>query len=261
MYIHRIHRKDRIHRMNYQNIKPSDYAISTMTSTVYTNIESIDINKINMMYTEESLFKGAPIVIGENKRNFKNCIIIKFMFDTDTGESKSKKRTVSINVFRSGCFHVAGTRCEEEISSIIDFLYGHFIDNKIIDTGYTKVETEIKTRLINATFSIPLYNIDLNILYGKFKNDNPSFFVKYDSNNHPGVQIKVNVEDVDVSCFIFGSGKAIITGSKNSNQLQYVYEFITKYIDDNFNSICHLKPPVVAHVPQKRGRKRLVRDI
>jgi TATA-box binding protein (TBP) (component of TFIID and TFIIIB) len=205
------------------------------------------------LYEEKKIFNGECFAIGGAKKKFKNCVIIKFKFESDT-----KKRTVSLNVFHSGCFHVAGTRCEEEITSIIEFVCGHFLAHNIIDAD--NIELDVKTRLINATFSVPLFNIDLSILHGLFKKDNPLFFIKYDSNNHPGVQIKVRVEMVDVSCFIFGSGKAIITGSKNVDQMNYVYQFITKYIDSNFNALCRLKPPVVEHVPQKRGRKRIIRD-
>lgn len=234
----------------YRNINPTEYSISTMTCTVYSNIEKIDILKMVDLYKSGDIFNGAPVTINEKKK-FKNCAIIKIHFDCD------KKRTVAINVFNTGNFHVTGSRSNDEIESTLTYVCEELYNNKIIDI--CDIDYKIEIRLINSNFCIPLYNVDLNKLYEVIKKDKPDMFSKYDANNHPGVQIKVSVSNVNVSCFIFGSAKIIITGSRNIEQLNNVYDFITSYIDEKFSLVCKVKPPVVEKIPQKRGRKRLVR--
>lgn len=237
----------------YKNIQPTEYSISTTTCTVYSNINHIDTHLINELYEKKEIFKGSPISINTRKR-FKNCLIVKFKFNSDTDK---KNRIVAINIFKTGNFHITGSKNKEEVESVLTYICDELFASGIIKNN--EIEYKIEIRLINSNFSIPLYNIDLNKLYQEFKTDNPLIFVKYNPNNHPGVQIKINVNNVNVSCFVFGSAKVIITGSRTIEQLDIVYKFITNYIDTRFNNICMIKPTPIVKIPQKRGRKRLTR--
>ena len=238
------------------NISPTNYSISTMTSTVYTNIPKINVDLILELYANDKIFQEAPIEIGGIKRRFKNCVIVKIIFPSET----KKQRRVAVNIFNTGNFHVTGTRENDEIVSVMNYLCDEFLKCGVIETS--DLEIDIQTRLINSNYSLPLYNVDLHELYNRFKKDHVAYFSKYNPNNHPGVQLKIPTTDnVDVSCFVFGTGSILITGSRNLDQLDYVYDFLVKYLDNNFKSFCHVKPPAEPKIPMKRGRKRKVIEL
>lgn len=181
---------------------------------------------------------------------FRNCIILKIKFREDHGE---KDRKIAINIFKSGDFNITGARSEGEIRLVVDHLCKQMKLKECI-TEDAEIK-DINIRMIHAYFAIP-YNIDLNKLFTSFKTEYPKWFSKYDRNVHPGVQLNIPVNnDKTVAIFIFGTGKLLLSGSRNEKELVEAYSIIMKHFDKFFSTFCYFKINEIK-IKGKRGRKR-----
>lgn len=120
-----------------------------------------------------------------------------------------------------------------------------------------KSTSELETVLINSDFDIGS-EINREILHRKIIEN--GYLSSYEPCNYPGVNIKYymnplrnnfgicdcekpcNGKGKDNSCkritiAVFKSGKIIITGGRNKNQIQTSYEFITEFINENRDEI------------------------
>lgn len=247
----------------YSNISPNDVKISTMTVTAYTNIKTIHVEKIIQLCDEvgdESNFPDESFKLS-TKRRFKNCLIFKVQFDSPL--SKNKKRNVAINIFRTGVFNITGVICLEEADTIVTYIYEKLKNRDFLEMTDDILETTIQIKMINSSFCIGSFNLDLFELQNALNASNTNkeeMIVKFNPSTHPGLQVKLKISDTYTTCIIFGSGKALITGAKSESSLGIVYDFITKFIDEKYSLFCQIKPAVVPCSPKKRGRKRKIVD-
>ena len=125
------------------------------------------------------------------------------------------------------------------------------------DTEEIKSINDLETVLINSDFDIGS-EINREILHRHIIEN--GFLSSFEPCNYPGVNIKYymnplrnnygicdcekpcNGKGKDNSCkritiAVFKSGKIIITGGRNKNQIQTAYEFITEFINDNREEI------------------------
>lgn len=252
----------------YTNITPNDVKISTMTVTAYTNIKNIHVEKILKLCEDEPNFPDESFTLS-TKRRFKNCLIFKVQFDSPL--SKKKIRNVAINIFSTGVFNITGVLCIEEAETIVAYIYEKLKDRDLLESSADVLETNIQIKMINSSFCIGLFNLDLFELQNALNSQNDlnalnsqndlngfKMILKFNPSTHPGLQIKIKVDDTYTTCIIFGSGKALITGAKSISSLSVVYDFITKFIDEKYILFCHVKPAVIPSSPKKRGRKRKI---
>ena len=247
----------------FTHIDPNDVKISTMTVTAYTNIKKIHVEEIIKLRQEEANFPDESFTLSTTKRRFKNCLIFKVQFDSPL--SKNKKRNVAMNIFSTGVFNITGVLCVEEADTIVKYIYDKLKDRDLLEASDDILETNIQIKMINSSFSIGAFNLDLFELQKALNASNASndseMIVKFNPSTHPGLQVKLKISDSYTTCIIFGSGKALITGAKSVNSLGIVYDFMTKFIDEKYSLFCHIKPIAIKSSPKKRGRKRKIIDI
>lgn len=243
----------------YINTTPSPVKISTMTITAFTNIRCVDIVKTAELCDSDEHFPDDSFIITKRKSGFRNCIIFKVQFDSKT---KIKKRTVAMNIFSTGTINLTGVLCLGEAETIVTYIFGKLKERSLlcIEDG-VDLTIDFNIRMINSFFNIGCFNIDLLGLFDTFaaKNSENELVLKFNPSTHPGLQVKVKVEESYTTCILFGSGKALITGAKSVSSIDVVYRFINRFIDSNFSN-CQVKPPVVISSPKKRGRKRKIID-
>jgi len=146
------------------------------------------------------------------------------------------------------------------------------VTNLVCEQLFTKGVTptkgeaiEMHVRMINTTFSIP-FNVNLLDLYNNQLKTFPNLMSKYTPTGRPGVQLRIPVNQTvnndkkmvekTVSVFTFASGKIVVTGSKNPDELVEAYTKMVNYLDSNHAHFCSEAPPPVEKVKGKRGRKR-----
>jgi TATA-box binding protein (TBP) (component of TFIID and TFIIIB) len=246
----------------FTHIDPNDVKISTMTVTAYTNIKKIHVEEIIKLRQEEANFPDESFTLS-TKRRFKNCLIFKVQFDSPL--SKNKKRNVAMNIFSTGVFNITGVLCVEEAGTIVKYIYDKLKDRDLLEASDDILETNIQIKMINSSFSIGAFNLDLfelqKALNASNDSNDPEMIVKFNPSTHPGLQVKLKILDSYTTCIIFGSGKALITGAKSIASLGIAYDFMTKFIDEKYSLFCHIKPIAIKSSPKKRGRKRKIIDI
>lgn len=235
-----------MNKMNTQEMQIEKLNISTITASVYTNIENILIEKIPNPFQDESC------KISEKKNRFKNCIIFKVNFDTD-----NKIRNIAVNVFKNGMFHVTGSSRVEEIEMVIEYFVNKFKELDILCGFSEELVMNVRIRMIMSNFSIKERNLNLNILKDSLERDfTNDIITKYDTYVHPGLIVKFRVDDDNYITFIFfGTGKILITGAKSLDTLNLYYEKLSQYISNNGCSFSEIKQHV-EKIKLKRGRKR-----
>jgi TATA-box binding protein (TBP) (component of TFIID and TFIIIB) len=226
---------------------------------------NLDINK-NIYYIEY----GSQINKGINTKKFskKKSESRKYFYNQITihifNELKENKR-VNVKLFNNGRVQMTGINSnligETTLEIVIQEL--NQLNNKSIifdmkdDTEEIKSINDLETVLINSDFDIGS-EINREILHRHIIEN--GFLSSFEPCNYPGVNIKYymnplrnnygicdcekpcNGKGKDNSCkritiAVFKSGKIIITGGRNKNQIQTAYEFITEFINDNREEI------------------------
>ena len=226
---------------------------------------NLDINK-NIYYIEY----GSQINKGINNKKFskKKSESRKYFYNQITihifNELKENKR-VNVKLFNNGRVQMTGINSnligETTLEIVIQEL--NQLNNKSIifdmkdDTEEIKSINDLETVLINSDFDIGS-EINREILHRHIIEN--GFLSSFEPCNYPGVNIKYymnplrnnygicdcekpcNGKGKDNACkritiAVFKSGKIIITGGRNKNQIQTAYEFITEFINDNREEI------------------------
>ena len=163
-----------------------------------------------------------------------------------TGSTK-----VHVKIFSNGSIQMANCKNADEIVEALEILYKNLKLIKAIPDYENKVM--IEKHFVNnhdalcheniTKFKICLINTDFNI---KFNIDREKLFdlgikkgiqCTYDPMKHACVNIKYKYKTKNVTIFVFEKGSIIITGSKNCDQIASTYNFINKYLLENYNSI------------------------
>jgi len=221
--------------------------VSTITCTLYTNIEHIFIEKIPIPFPDESC------KVSEKKTKFKNCIIFKVSFNSES----EKDRNIAFNIFRNGIFNVTGVRSIEEAHLVLKYIYEQFVSLSVI-VPVDELVISHKIRMIVSTFSINKDFI-LEQLKELIENKIKDTLIKYNTDNHPGLIVKFPVESDNkyITFIFFGSGKVIVTGANNFDSLYKKYNDVSLFIKENEESFT-LEKQIQIKIAGKRGRKRKI---
>lgn len=260
--------------LGLHNKLPEDIKISTMTLegrfntsfspwNIYKYIRRSDENVINVVKGNK-LKKYKPIrdteendIINQNiKKKTKNKdnhskIFLNQVTISINVNGKKNKKPVSVKIFNCGTIHFTGC---VDIDNMIEATYKLCIeckqetaifgsDGKIKDIKFAENLEELKLEnmygfkvdMINCIFIVP-FKIDrpkLQILLTEH-----GYNAIYDSNGHAGVKIKYISLKNKITIFVFESGSIIIIlGNQGFEKIKEVYDFIYKYLLENYEAI------------------------
>tara|TARA_Y100000996_G_C22521303_1_gene642583 strand:+ start:456 stop:1199 length:744 start_codon:yes stop_codon:yes gene_type:complete len=233
--------------------------ISTITSVLRIS-QNIDLKKIYnwipisnyipyIEYGYENPPRGFSKKSLRKKRKKKKK---KIFYNQSTIHVVHAKKIMNVKLFNNGRIQITGLKTEEQAIELVDLLLTYFKDFDILEE-----ETELidnKTVLINSDFDIGM-DINREKLHKEIINS--SFYSSYEPCIYPGVNIKyfINTENPSGICScnslcngkgngcgdgqckkvtiaVFKSGKIIITGGQNKDQINESYRFITNFIQD-----------------------------
>lgn len=130
------------------------------------------------------------------------------------------------------------------------FYYSYKTEKKLPFIPLTSFEDlEIKNvnvEMINSDFNVHFY-INQNVLANLLRNDPYNMFVKFNPSSYPGVNIKYDCKLEPVgnnsSILVFRTGRIIITGKINMDQLKESYNFINGILKKHYDLLWNPKMP------------------
>lgn len=244
--------------------KPDDVDISTMTITCRLDV-SFNITNIGK-YVEldengiveivpplpqpiRSLLQKSDVFKRRIKKRFYNQISM-YIFT-------KKDKIVNAKLFSNGSIQMTGCKSVEgiieAIRKIIEALsrqigainYEKNVVEDIIfvsDTNHFSLDKvrDFNIAMINSNFNIG-FNINRTKLFDII-NENKEIDGSYDPIMHAGVNIRYHGNDRDVSIFVFESGSIVITGAINCKHIYDAYNFINKFLLENYREIVMTEP-------------------
>lgn len=251
------------------DLESTNLKVSTMTICFkMTNCKEILLNQIPELYSYMKIFTICNYTKGAKKS--KNKIQNNVMYNQCELKGFIKNKTdrsnkISLMIFRSGAFKLVGIKNVTQIPMIIRIVDNFLKQNKLITINKSDEDvfmTNVRICMINTNFQI--FPNDTNkqkihqqalkdhLVQKKFNitNKGPLKSCVYDQDIYPGVKIKYvynydeNKEkyktrkgreklEGEVSIFVFGSGKIIITGGKTANEIYDAYKFINRILSIN----------------------------
>ena len=224
-----------------------DEYIMTSINNPSGRIKFKDIRKISIGISKKDLVSYRC----KKKSAFYNCFVIILRI-----KIKETYKEFHVKVFNTGKLEIPGIQTEEIFYSILDMVtqtLQPYLDEKL---EYIKENTE--TVLINSNFNCGFY-INREALFDilKYKYNIQSI---YDPCSYPGIQCKfyydpevyekmepgtIISEDnkslyknvSEVSFMIFRTGSVLIVGKCDEKVLFYIYDFLKKLLDTEYNLI------------------------
>lgn len=256
--------KDKISTMLDLNKQlPEDIKISTMTLECKFGTQFYPLNIYNYIRkSSDNIVRVAKINIKKKrlrpindntksqikKDSFLNQVTIYVMVT-------NKNNPISIKIFNNGSVHLTGCisvdtfleamhklciECSRSIA-VLD------ADNKIKHISFAETPDilklnniyDVKIDMINCIFSVP-FKIDRQKLHIQMKKD--GYMATYDSNSHAAVNVKItnktHITAGNITMLIFEPGSIIIIlGKQGFDRINETYNFIYKYMLDNYELI------------------------
>jgi len=127
---------------------------------------------------------------------------------------------VAVLMFRSGNIICTGAKGVEAVESAFDIIFAELQDLGI-ETG------EINYRIQNMVASADVkQNMNLNAITIGLGLEN----VEYEPEQFPGLVYRP--DDIEVVCLLFGSGKIVLTGGKNRDEINEGLEKVVGEVSD-----------------------------
>ena len=244
------------------NNLPDELRISTMTITcnlnTLINIQNVSkyidlsFGSIVCVKTDDIVRTLIKLKKKNNKKKRKANSKTNFFNQASLKIDIGDKRRVDTKVFKNGALQMTGCKSIEDLIKVLKILCAELQKSKAIYdrklekivpvpfiTNPQSVNIEsvynFKIRMINSGFRIG-FLINRESLYGIIKNS--GIRCSYEPCIHACVNIKHDYKNKDtVSIFVFESGAIIITGAKTKNHIISAYEFITKFLYENYDSV------------------------
>lgn len=239
--------------------KPEDVIISTMTITCKLNSEFnvknigkyVDLSRNGIV----EAICGRDIIrtlIPKKNNSQKNKKDKKQFYNQVTLKINTKKdKIINIKLFINGSIQMTGCKSIDGSIEALEKLLNILKKEKaVISTKDFKLEDkpfvantskltmdniyDFKVAMINSNFSIG-FNVDRFKLFNCMTKDNID--ATYDPIIHAGVIVRYNTGDKIISVFVFESGSIVITGARNCKQIYEAYNFINKYLLQNYKYI------------------------
>jgi len=232
------------------------------------------ISQINDIINLKNIYDNVPIndyipfiefgsdnpVRGFSKKLLKKTRknkIKKIFYNQATIHVNKDNKLINVKLFNNGKIQMTGLKYEKQGLDLINDLIIYFKKLCIFRDEIELLNYEIV--LINSDFDIG-FQIDRNVLHEEIINY--GLYSSYEPCMYPGVNVKYYINknqnngicscnlmcngkgkgknDGDckkITIAIFKSGKIIITGGQNTNQLVIAYTFIHKFITDHKDKV------------------------
>ncbi|ARF09340.1 TATA box binding protein [Catovirus CTV1] len=250
--------KEKMENLIDINCKPEDVTISTMTITCKLgtdfNVENIckyiDLSRNGVIEVVSG--KDTRTLITKKCNNQKNKKGKREFYNQITLKVNTKKdKVVNIKLFINGSIQMTGCKSVEgSIEALEKLLESLKKEKAIINTETMKIEDKpfmsnasklnvehihnYKVAMINSNFTIG-FSVDRLKLFNCMTKD--GLDATYDPIIHAGVIIRYNTGEKIISIFVFESGSIVITGAKGCVQINSAYNFINKYLLENYKNI------------------------
>lgn len=193
--------------------------ITTMTCffNIDTNIKISDIleyfshNNVDFVTLR---IPGSKLSKNKQHKPFLNSLSLVYKYDN--------KRTICCKTFRNG-IHMTGCNTFEMCLEVWQLLCSIMKDIFKCDIHIVNYSIQ----LINIIHDFKK-EIDIDTLIRKI--NEPNITCHYDIERYSGLRVKVDVIKYKCTLLIFPSGKIMITGVKNANDIEIMNTFLLKYI-------------------------------
>lgn len=233
--------------------------VSTITSILQLS-NDIDLKKI---YDAVPITKYIPFIeYGSNNqpKGFSKKMLRKkrkkskkkIFYNQTTIHVFHDNKLMNVKLFNNGKIQITGLKKTDQAPMLVEELIEYFKDLSILSYDTKLIKHELV--LINSDFDLG-YQVERKVLhdeiieYGLYSSYEPCIYpgvnIKYymNTNNCDGICCCENMcngkgrADGDGDCkkvtiAVFKSGKIIITGGQNNQQLERAYRFIKNFIDE-----------------------------
>lgn len=218
-------------KQRFTTLEPSWVKITTITMIAKFNID-INIELVKSVFEELGSLKLRPV--GSNANGFEWKLAPTSFYNQVSLVYYDRQNKKAIKLFPNGSIQVAGCvdlmDCNRIISQIQQIL------KVTLRLPYTPDCVEKKIAMINTNFSL---NIKLNQYAVTKVFNKPGFRVSFDPDRYSAVKVKFSpVENgKQVTASIFSTGKIIVTGAENLNEIAMAYKTIVSTIEDNYSDV------------------------
>jgi TATA-box binding protein (TBP) (component of TFIID and TFIIIB) len=239
---------------------PSKISIATIASSckldAYIDLDNVNrylkLSKddiITVKYNKEIRSLDEKVLKKRKKKNpkrFLNQVTIEVM--VPNGTNKTKK--LNMKLFCNGSIQMSGSKnilqCDCALRKLLNklikpvtiddtikyFVFNEIEDGKIIHCKDLNVKT-FKINMINTSFSVN-YLINRDKLYELLLDNDVN--CKYETVNHAAVIIYHTLKENSnriVTALVFESGKIIITGAKNKEEIIETFDYVSSTLIEN----------------------------
>jgi len=248
--------KIKLHNSSYIEEKNIDLGIELNVDNIehYLELNSDDIitvkrnsNSIRTLLTQKKKTKRAKKIVTETKAKtinyFYNQITVVIRINDGPTDDINNEPRINLKLFRNGSIQMSGCKLVKNINIVLNKLLFRLCETKAIITD--GIISEIKfidnTNVTISNFKIDMINsnyqvnmkVDREKLYTLLKKKNikcsyepcirACVVVKYMPPNY-------NVEEKQVSIYIFQKGNIIITGARDREHIISAYNYINQIL-------------------------------
>lgn len=231
--------------------------ISTITSVLKLS-QDINLEKI---YNQIPISQYIPYIeygVNNNPRGFSKKSLKKkrkkkeekIFYNQSTIHVKYGGKLMNVKLFNNGRIQITGLKEENQSEKLVNELITYFIDFDILDERVKLIHSDVV--LINSDFDLEI-PINRDVLHREIIEH--GLYSSFEPCIYPGVNIKYYINNNNtcgicecnkicngkgkgcgdgdckkVTIAVFMSGKVIITGGQNKDQINESYRFITNFV-------------------------------
>ena len=218
------------------------------------DILTVKMNEHKIRSLLEQKKKNKRKKVGANKnrtQKFYNQITVVIRINHGEFTDINDEKTINVKLFKNGSIQMSGCKRIEEVNNVINKLTyrlkekkGRKIDDKIEHISFVENANDInvtsfKIDMINSNYQVNL-QIDRSKFYRLLLKKKIS--ASYEKCIRACVIIKYcppedNIDQKEISIFIFQKGNIIITGAKSRNQVTSAYNHLNKILIEHADEI------------------------
>lgn len=218
-------------KQSFTQLSPSWVKITTITMIAKFNID-INIELVRSVFEELGSLKLRPA--GSNANGFEWSLAPTSFYNQVSLVYYDRQNKKAIKLFPNGSIQVAGCvdllDCNRIISQLQEIL------RVTLRLPNSPECIEKKIAMINTNFSL---NIKLNQYAVTQVFNRDGFRVSFDPDRYSAVKVKFSPVEhgKQVTASIFSTGKIIVTGAENLNEIAMAYKTIVNIIEANYNAV------------------------
>ena len=212
----------------------------------------VNENKIRTLLEQKVKNRRKKKVVKKGKtQKFYNQITVVIRIDNGSCEDINKVKSINVKLFKNGSIQMSGCKRIEEVNTVINKLIyrlkeikGRRVDDKIEQIKFVEDASKVNVKdfkidMINSNYQVNL-QIDRSKFYRLLLQKKIS--ASYEKCIRACVIIKYcptidNVNDKEISIFVFQKGNIIITGAKSKNQVTAAYKYLNNILIEHADEI------------------------